>query len=512
MVAEREGRCAVYAAVLALLALLSSAACSNHASPSASNRNSAAPTVSPPRVRVMESGLAPFLTQRLEWRPCGERLACTDVAVPLSYEDPVGERAHLRVSRVAALREPSGVLFVNPGGPGVSGADYAESVVAHLPRRLLERFDIVGIDHRGTGAGSSRLNCPEDGALDKYLSAASPRSHAAVAHLAALAASLAQTCRTNDGSRLQDLAVEVVARDTDVVRAALGAEHVSYLGKSYGTLQALVYAARYPSRVDRLVLDGVVDPTLPAHQAALAQASALNDGLAGFVDYCLRRRCSGENTSEELHMRLRSWWTGLPQHSAPVPGLSRLDAAAALAAGLTDPEAGWPLLSIALPQAFNGDHDSLVELAHIMRGRNGRNWPERYVASLLIPCLDRSHPATTSGFLQLADLLRARSWLFGDFIAQQELACVSLPSRSTVSMDLTSVGRPVLVVATRHDPATPYEEALRVTERLPAARQITFTGYGHTAFASRNNRCVDEHVVLFLLEARDDDYEDSICS
>lgn len=50
-----------------------------------------------------------------------------------------------------------------------------------------------------------------------------------------------------------------VARDMEFVRNALGQEKLSYYGTSYGTVLGGTYAALFPDRVGRMVLDGVLD-------------------------------------------------------------------------------------------------------------------------------------------------------------------------------------------------------------------------------------------------------------
>lgn len=47
----------------------------------------------------------------------------------------------------------------------------------------------------------------------------------------------------------------------DAVRAALGERRISFYGVSYGTYLGEVYTAMFPARTDRVVLDGVHDPS-----------------------------------------------------------------------------------------------------------------------------------------------------------------------------------------------------------------------------------------------------------
>src|SRR3954452_22899556 len=59
----------------------------------------------------------------VDWTPCGQRLQCAHVPVPLDWSRPEGRTISLWVTRRPAGRpaERIGSLFVNPGGPGDSG-------------------------------------------------------------------------------------------------------------------------------------------------------------------------------------------------------------------------------------------------------------------------------------------------------------------------------------------------------------------------------------------------------
>ena len=47
--------------------------------------------------------------------------------------------------------------------------------------------------------------------------------------------------------------------DIEAVRAALGVDKLTLIGVSYGTFLAQAYAARYPTHVERVLLDSVLD-------------------------------------------------------------------------------------------------------------------------------------------------------------------------------------------------------------------------------------------------------------
>ena len=59
-----------------------------------------------------------------------------------------------------------GSLLVNPGGPGFGGSDFALYADPIYGEPLLERFDIVGWDPRGTGLSEPAIDCIDD--YDRY--------------------------------------------------------------------------------------------------------------------------------------------------------------------------------------------------------------------------------------------------------------------------------------------------------------------------------------------------------
>ena len=101
--------------------------------------------------------------------------------------------------------------------------------------------DLVIYDQRGSGR-SGLLRCK---ALER-----SNLLHAGDA---------AAACARRLGPRRAFYTSRDTADDIDALREQLGAEQVALYGTSYGTKVALVYALRYPARVDRLVLDSVAE-------------------------------------------------------------------------------------------------------------------------------------------------------------------------------------------------------------------------------------------------------------
>ena len=97
--------------------------------------------------------------QVLDWRPCG-KTECARARVPLDYDEPQGaaDRAGAGAAEGGDSKRRIGSLFINPGGPGLSGVGYAKFGPKYFKPELLERFDLIGIDPRGTNA-SAPLRC-----------------------------------------------------------------------------------------------------------------------------------------------------------------------------------------------------------------------------------------------------------------------------------------------------------------------------------------------------------------
>src|SRR5450755_2507108 len=77
---------------------------------------------------------------------------CATVPAPLDYRNPSGAKIKLAVveHRAAGPRR-RGVIFVNPGGPGVPGTEEIPAELSLFPQRLLRDYDIVSWDPRGAG-------------------------------------------------------------------------------------------------------------------------------------------------------------------------------------------------------------------------------------------------------------------------------------------------------------------------------------------------------------------------
>lgn len=141
------------------------------------------------------------------------------------------------------------------GGPGVPGIAMARvPVYFALFERLREAGDVILLDQRGLGE-SSPMSCePSPTPADVF--ASERRWHAVFINKA-------RDCALHwrrQGADLAGYTNKESADDIEDIRRALGAERISLVGHSYGTLLAETVIRRHGSRVERAILAAVAGP------------------------------------------------------------------------------------------------------------------------------------------------------------------------------------------------------------------------------------------------------------
>lgn len=157
-----------------------------------------------------------------------------------------------------------------------------------------------------------------------------------------------------------------VARDMDLLRQALGEEKLDFLGFSYGTRLGAVYAALFPRRTGRMVLDGVDTLTEPLGEQALLSAVGQQRALDNFLVWCAHRQgCVYGTNTRTAKEKVQALITRLD--AAPLTGEGGLrftgqDVADAIGAALYSQKA-WPDLADALALVErSGDPVGLMQL------------------------------------------------------------------------------------------------------------------------------------------------------
>jgi len=489
-------------ALAALALVLPLAACTGSMAAHAATTSTGKPGLSDGE----PTDLARFYGQTLTWTSCDSGYQCSNLTVPLDYSNPGGTTIQIAVVRKPATDQANrlGSLLVNPGGPGGSGLSYATSGDV-VDTAVLARYDLVGFDPRGVGE-SAPVQCLTDSQMDQFVDTSpNPGNPLELAKVEQESQVFAQQCEAKSGSMLPYVGTVDAARDMDILRAALGDEKLTYLGKSYGTFLGATYAQEFPQRVGRLVLDGAIDPQLTAEQENLTQAAAFDKELHLFLADCAKQTdCPLGTDPDAAFTELKNWVAGLDANPITGDGTRKLDEAYALtgiSVAMYD-QGWWPDLRSALTSALKGDGSTLLRMADAYNDReNGHYVDNEVAANYAVNCVD--HPDEATSVAQIEAELPAfekAAPFFGPMVDWSSLPCAYWKTIATDSPHAAQDkgAAPILVVGTTNDPATPYAWAQQLAGQLSGGRLLTMNGAGHTAYR-RGSTCIDSAVDAYFL-------------
>lgn len=484
------------------------------------------PTPRPPATVGAPSALAAYYGQTLAWGPClpfaatdEQRLAyidptlrCSRLRVPLDYAAPGGRDAEIAVLRSRASSGDAGrigSLVVNPGGPGASGVETAAAlgpVVAGT--EIGQRFDLVGFDPRGTGASTPTIRCLTATEQDaERLTDDTDPSPRGVAEAEADAREFADDCAARTGvDVLANLGTRDVARDMDVLRAALGDRGLSYLGYSYGTRIGATYAEQFPANVRAMVLDGAVDPDADPTEAVIAQGAGFQGTFEAFARDCATHPdCPLGTDPAQATTRFQQLTHPLIGRPLPLPGgrLFSYDDALQGTVQAMYSETLWPPLRAGLTDLTRGSGARLMTLAdeYYDRGPDGQYSPQQD-AFTAIRCVDVPRLTDPTQALDRARRYDGAAPFLasgrGPSAARDQCAFWPVPPTSVPHVPQVGGLAPPLVVSTTGDPATPYQAGVELARALNGSL-LTKVGEEHTATFG-GYPCVDRAVTRYLVD------------
>lgn len=494
---------------MAVAALLVSACSAGSSTSAASSSAGTSPAALP---QATPAGLAPYYAQKLNWRTCGvPGFQCATMKAPLDYAAPAEGDVRLAVSRRKATGagKSLGSLLVNPGGPGGSAVGYLQAYAGiGYPAAVRARYDMVALDPRGV-ARSEPVECLDGSEMDAYTQTdATPDSERETDELVGAYKEFAEGCGRSSPDLLRHVSTVEAARDMDIMRAVLGDQRLTYVGASYGTFLGATYAGLFPERVGRLVLDGAMDPSLPARRLNLDQTAGFETAFDAFAKDCVRQTdCPLGTEAGEVGTNLKAFFDRLD--ASPIPTgdadgrrLGEALATTGVIAAMYD-ESTWPQLRESLTTAMRDkDGAGLLLLAdsYYERDADGR-YSNLMFANAAVNCLDL--PAAYGTPDQVRDALPSfeeASPVFGEVMAWASLSCAYWPVRPTGEPHRIEAkgAAPIVVVGTTRDPATPYRWAQSLSRQLSSARLLTYEGDGHTAYG-RGSVCIDDTINAYLL-------------
>jgi pimeloyl-ACP methyl ester carboxylesterase len=470
-------------------------------------------------------GLEAFYGQQLTWGPCAPlattdedrqiyadpALQCARMQVPLDYAAPQGRTASIAVLRHAAPASPEriGSLVINPGGPGASGIQTAAYLASSLASTDVgRRFDIVGFDPRGVGASEPAIRClngPERDA-DRRDDDTDP-SPAGVASTEGEERQVVDLCAQRSGlDVLANVGTRDVARDMDVLRAALGDPRLTYLGYSYGTRIGSTYAEEFPRNVRAMILDGALDPDQDPTTELVEQGRGFQGAFDAFSRTCASRpNCPLGQDPAQTTRAYQELTRPLIDRPLPLPDgrvLSYADAQQGTINALYV-EAYWPRLTRALSDLRAGNGAALMTLADEYYERNpDGTYASSQDAFEAIRCVDDPRVTDPAQSLARAEAYNQAAPFLdsGRGVSAARDSCAFWPVPPTSQPHVPQVPglAPPLVVSTTGDPATPYQAGVELARALNGSL-LTKVGDEHTA-VFQNSSCVDAIATRYLID------------
>ncbi|OQR88188.1 hypothetical protein ACHHYP_07290 [Achlya hypogyna] len=459
------------------------------------------------------------------WRPCPDhaddpRYQCGFLTVPLNHLDPANNATlDIAVQKyISNAKSPLGTILLNPGGPGGAGTSMATPDMLAITGG---QYDVLGFDPRGIGM-SRPIRCSKNGFTAALEAAASEnvdvpfgRRAATDADIDSYASNFAlplARCHLYDGDYLPYLSTAFVARDMDLIRAALGQDLMHYYGISYGTFLGATYVNMFPDKVGRMIIDSVLDPevyTGPTTDLLERSVKDNDEAFIAFTDQCesagpsLCPLADANATRPYLMSRIQAFLAKVERDPLVVPGgsdialVTKSQIRSEILGSLYSPHAAWPPLAAKLHQMMTGNYsvpvtnescDSLdaplgtgmASIAYI--GNDGSPSAKLNWTAALQHCAKIAPLTGVEGF---ANLVAAKLW-------------TTRPVERYAGPWGKNYTNKVLILNNEVDPATPLVGAKNV-HRLMGDHSVLVVreGYGHGAAFSQPSACIASLMVDF---------------
>ena len=487
-------------ALAATLALTVSA-CGNSSSSSGTNGNALDTTTE-------------FVVNPIEWKACdgntSTEVECGNIEVPFDYADPDQGSFVLYVKKHNASNPASriGSMMVNPGGPGFGGSSLADDAQYYFSQDLIDNFDIIAWDPRGTGESTPAVDCVDT--YDEYFGLDSP-PETPDEKQALIDASQAfnDKCEENSGTILPYISTKASAQDINSLRLSLGEEKITFFGFSYGSELGTTWATMFPETVRAIVVDGAVDPNASSTEEGMNQAKGFEGQLATFLKQCSEKStCEFHNggKAEAAFDKLVLDLDAQPLEVSKDRTLVTQGVLFTAVAQAMYSDYYWPQLSEALSAAQNGDGKGILQLYddYYQRKEDG-TYGNELEAFLAISCLDDPGAKNTKEVDQhIEEFIAVAPRLGGNFA--YGYSCALWPVKQAAKVTITGKGAgPIIVVGTTGDAATPLDSTRKMAKGLEQGILIVVDANQHTGYGANNCvvKAVDDYLIKLIVPANE---------
>lgn len=437
--------------------------------------------------------------------PLGTRVKCGIVLVPQDRTKNFTDLIELPVVLFQSSKANADVIIYLQGGPGEEAIDWSLALFDDYVTPVLQQYDMLFFDPRGTGRTKPPLDCPELNRvfLDAYFQNRSEDE--------AFLDFTAAWTRCHDRFIAQGINPAAFnttqsAADVHDIAVALGYQKVNLLGISYGTRLGLTVMRDYPEIVRAVVLDSVVPM-----EAKMFNRRAMDVQYAlkkVFSDCAASPRCNG------AYPDLESAFNGLIERFDAEPvtvkiyspfygftfevKVNGVDMLSAVVWGLHNSEL-VPVVPKAIYDIQNGDYTFLSFALGVPGGKYNSTGMGTYFATVCPEQVYASTPQEVDADLDLSPILK-KFGLAGLFGSSQRVfdLCQAWGGRAHDPRDSEPVRAkiPTLVISGQYDPTTPVTTGEMVAADLPESHFYVIPGMGHGATVG--NACADQITMEFL--------------
>ncbi|KAL1600843.1 hypothetical protein SLS60_007231 [Paraconiothyrium brasiliense] len=214
------------------------------------------------------------VTKDIQYIPCYDNYTCTQLEVPLDYEDLDAGSTNIAFMKYEAAQQPAlGDIIFNPGGPGDSAVLTLTQLLPQLLELLGDSYNIVGMDPRGINNSGPLLDCFDgqpwlrDYYYGQVYDGVDPRSNVSISKYYEASGTFGTWCTQHLNKTAKYANTPATARDmlqyAELLAESQGKPRdeakVDFYGASYGTVLGTTFAALFPDRVGKFLIDAVVD-------------------------------------------------------------------------------------------------------------------------------------------------------------------------------------------------------------------------------------------------------------
>ncbi|KAH6893121.1 Alpha/Beta hydrolase protein [Thelonectria olida] len=464
---------------------------------------------------------------KIPWAPCswanlpavGDSTDCATLNVPLDYTSPGSNSSiDLQLLRLKATNTPvKGSILFNPGGPGNTAVDWIANRGSTLLKILGGHFNIIGFD--------PRLRLPQFNSwpeLQRHWDGYGKFADSCFKHL-------------NDRGRF--IGTAFTARDMLAIVDALEEDgKLWYWGISYGTVLGQVFAAMFPDRVGRLLLDA----NLLAEDYLVSGASGsprdAEKSLNHLLSECFKagpKSCAlagYSKTAQDVRRDLENLFTELINADKVSPewhlnpgefprgGVSVLGKLKDLIFKRLYVHWKWEDAADILLSALEGNWRQALRLNDddddTASALSGKLWNRDEDSFHGIACSDSylraEAPEDVYSLLQ-AHMAQSS---FADAIAPNRLLCSrwKLDAAEKVNTSLlrnVNTSFPILFANGEYDPVTPLSHAWEASARFRGSRVLVHTGVGH-GVTGHTSDCTNQAIREYFEDGKLPDV-DTVC-